>query len=129
MGYELDRLNERLDRYMEHWYAFTVEERVQIVHDHITALRELDILEIPHHRVTEMADFLLMDELTNAHPDKVARTEYPILTGKQILRRQRKTVLSGEEATVDYLNIKYNNWKNGSSGANIHKRITADKRA
>lgn len=129
MGYELDNLNARLDRYMEHWDLYTVEERVVVCDKYIEECAALGYYDIPDYRLSEMADFIMMDELTNAHPDKVTRTEYPILTGKQLMRRQRKTVLSGEEATVDYLNIKYNNWKDGNSGANIHKRITADKRA
>lgn len=59
--------------------------------------RDLDLL----------ADYILREELSDNHPDKMAREEYPIMSEWQRVRRLRSRFLVGV-AEIDYgLNVGY----------------------
>lgn len=124
----LDQLETRMDYCLDNWFEYSTEERVKITDTYTKLFWKLTEREPKPARLKELADFILMEELADTHPDKVTRKEYPILTGKQVERRNKKTVFSGEEATTDYLNVKYNTWSVGS-GTHVHRKITTDKRA
>lgn len=125
---KLQQLETRMDHFLDTWSDYSVSERVRIVDIYTRMYWQFTEGQPQPARLKELADFILMDELADRHPDKVTRKEYPILTSKQVERRNRKTVLSGEEATTDYLNVKYNTWS-VSGSTNVHKKITTDKRA
>lgn len=124
----LEQLDTRMDFCLDSWFEYSAEVRVAIVDIYLKWFWEFTGRVPQPARLKELADFILMDELADSHPDKVTRKEYPILTGKQVERRNRKTVLSSEKATIDYLNVKYNTWSVGGN-TNVHKKITTDKRA
>lgn len=124
----LDQLDTRMDYCIDNWSEYSAKERVAIVDTYLKWFWDFTEREPQPARLKELADFILMEELADTHPDKVTRKEYPILTGKQVERRNKKTVLSGEEATTDYLNVKYNTWSVGSN-THVHRKITTDKRA
>ena len=124
----LEQLDTRMDYCLDNWFEYSTKERVNIVDVYLKWFWQFTGREPQPARLRELADFILMEELADTHPDKVTRKEYPILTGKQVERRKRKTVLSGEEATTDYLNVKYNTWSVGSN-THVHRKITTDKRA
>src|SRR6478609_6999258 len=39
-----------------------------------------------------LSNWILMEELTNPHPDKVTMEEYPILTNRQLKKRKNREV-------------------------------------
>lgn len=125
---DLQQLDTRMDHFLDIWSYYSVSERIKLVDVYTKSYWQFTEREPQPARLKELADFILMDELADSHPDKVTRNEYPILTSKQVERRNRKTVLSGEETTTDYLNVKYNTWSISGS-TNVHKKITTDKRA
>lgn len=52
---------------------------------------------IPDARILyRLADVILREELTDPHPDKVTREEYPILSRQQLDRRERGETLRGD---------------------------------
>lgn len=124
----LEQLDANMDYYLDNWFEYSTPVRVAIVDKYLKWYWDFTEREPKPARLKELTDFILMEELADTHPDKVTRKEYPILTGKQVERRNKKTVLSGEEATTDYLNVKYNTWSVGSN-THVHKKITTDKRA
>lgn len=107
------------------WDKYSLEERIELVTNYTEQYFELEGMYPKSSKLQELADLLLMEELTNSHPDKVARTEYPILTGKQLVRRQKRTVLSNEESIIDFLNMKYNA---ATQQTQLHRRVTTGKR-
>lgn len=123
-----EQLDTRMDYCLDNWFGYSTKERVNIVDVYLKWFWQFTGREPQPARLRELADFILMEELADTHPDKVTRKEYPILTSKQVERRNKKTVLSGEEATTDYLNVKYNTWSVGSN-THVHRKITTDKRA
>lgn len=54
-----------------------------------------------------MTEFLLMETHANRHPDKMANTEYPIMTIHQYNRRKKRNNLMGSEPVMDFLHSKY----------------------
>ncbi|GMK47634.1 hypothetical protein PghCCS26_47640 [Paenibacillus glycanilyticus] len=90
-----------------------------------------------------LTDAILDEELTDPHPDKVTRTEYPFMSDWQLdLRRDRETGLkAAEETATDGLNYRkptkrrrtnYEHWcvDNGARSRNVgraaqYKRDTA----
>lgn len=123
------QLEECLEEAFELWAKYTEQERIDIVNAYVNQLYIVAKRRPTSDRLDELADFILVGELKNPHPDKVARTEYPFFSETQVKRRKNKTVLSDDEATIDYLNMKYNTWKNGGSSTHVHKKITTDKRS
>ena len=47
-------------------------------------------------QVERLTDYILKDELTDPHADKVTNTEYPILSAVQLSRRTGRELSSGE---------------------------------
>lgn len=122
-----EQVDKLLYTYIDNWKEYSLEERKKVVEEYSEAYWRVAGVNPPAYKLDTLADFILAEELANAHPDKVARTEYPILTEAQMLRRYKKTVLYGEEHVSDYLNARYNSWK-CEGGTNVHKRITTEKR-
>lgn len=54
-----------------------------------------------------LANYILINELKNKDVDKVANTDFPILSDIQLKRRGRKQFLA-QDSTLDFLNTKYN---------------------
>jgi hypothetical protein len=54
-------------------------------------------------QLTILADYILMDDLKDTHPDKVANTEYPILSDGQLRLRFRR------EPSIDLNNFSKDN--------------------
>lgn len=121
-----ERLDAEMDEYMLMWSVFTVEERNILVQKYLDTYEQLMGGKPSPQRLSELADFILAEELANPHPDKVTREEYPILTSKQLLRRQKKTVLSDKEDTTDFLNTKYNGTADVTT--HVHRKVTTEKR-
>ena len=124
----LEQLDTRMDYCLDSWYDYSTKRRIEIVEIYLEWFWKFTERIPQPTRLKELSDFILMEELADTHPDKVTRKEYPILTGKQVERRNKKTVLTGEESTTDYLNVKYNTWSIGN-GTHVHRKITTDKRA
>lgn len=59
-------------------------------------------------QLERLADLMLYEELSNAHPDKMAREEYPIMSDHQLSRRHSGEVSMkvAEEYGVDRRNYK-----------------------
>ncbi|PEC58437.1 hypothetical protein CN556_24895 [Bacillus wiedmannii] len=59
-------------------------------------------------QLERLADLLLYEDLSNAHPDKMAREEYPIMSDHQLSRRHSGEVSMkvAEEYGVDRRNYK-----------------------
>lgn len=123
----VEQLDSHIEYCFQNWELFDKEERVKLVNDYVEAYFGLTGNQPRDSRLTELADFILVEILTDSHPDKVTRTEYPILTNKQVFRRQMKTVFSGDEATIDFLNARYNAWKVGEGKTKVHQRVTKNK--
>ncbi|MEV2320435.1 hypothetical protein ABNC55_20910 [Paenibacillus larvae] len=51
-------------------------------------------------QLERLADYILAEELTDMHPDKMTREEYPFFSSWQLQRRRNKESSSGEAATV-----------------------------
>lgn len=111
-----------LDCITESWEGYSLAERLTIA-ERITEDNR-DILSSA--QLEQLADYLLAEELTDPHPDKVTRTEYPILTASQLKRRYRKSVMTGSEETDDFLNLKYNDHARVNV-PHIHKRVTQER--
>jgi hypothetical protein len=90
---EVDRLTAR---------DLPVQVRLKVVDDLIEAYFT-QTGEIPDsNQLTRLADYLLKDELTDRHPDKVTRTEFPILSGdQQRLRGRRERARDTSRMTND----------------------------
>ena len=69
--------------------------------------------QMPDSNVLErLASLILFDELSDSHPDKVTREEYPILSDSQLDEREKDERLVGEvmfgrDATVGYRTSTY----------------------
>lgn len=127
---EVLQLNAEMEEIMENWDSYTPAERVRQAFEYTEHHYRMTGEVARPNMLKQLSNFILADELTNSHPDKVARTEYPILTSKQVVRRQRKTVLTSDETVMDYLDQRYNSYKGGQSNqSNIQRRTTADKRS
>lgn len=65
----------------------TRKERIKMV-EQITDSYTLDLgYRIDSHLLTRMADIILREELTDSHPDKMSRKEFPIMSEHQLMRR------------------------------------------
>ncbi|QHZ49922.1 hypothetical protein [Paenibacillus larvae] len=51
-------------------------------------------------QLERLADYILAEELTDMHPDKMTREEYPFFSSWQFQRRQNKESSFGNVATV-----------------------------
>lgn len=78
-----------------------VADRIAEVSGWIDAYIDENGVRPPAHRLDELADYILYDELTDTHPDKMTREEYPIMSEWQRARRLRKRYLVGV-ADIDY---------------------------
>lgn len=62
--------------------------------DVITALTEAYIIQAREQpngvQIQRLANWLLIEDLTNNHPDKVTLTEYPFMTNRQLRGRYRR---------------------------------------
>lgn len=52
-------------------------------------------LRPPAYQLDLLADYILREELTDSHPDKMSREEYPIMSEWQRTRRMRVRFLAG----------------------------------
>lgn len=57
--------------------------------------------------LSKLGDYLLIEALKDADVDKVANTEYPVLSHTQLKRRDSKQ-FSMQEDTIDFLHSKVN---------------------
>lgn len=61
---------------------------------------------LPNYLLSKLADWILIEELSNRDIDKVSKTEFAILSHRQLRRRDKRERLYDSE-TVDFLNQKY----------------------
>ncbi|GAA0840543.1 hypothetical protein GCM10008915_36280 [Bifidobacterium pullorum subsp. gallinarum] len=92
--------------------------------------------EVPDRAQLErLTDYILRDELTDRHPDKITRTEYPFMSAWQLeLRHDRETSLKiAEEVGTDGRDYRvpkrrrrtnYENWR-----VDVDAKIRNDERA
>ena len=90
----LEQLDTRMDYCLDSWYDYSTKRRIEIVEIYLEWFWKFTERIPQPTRLKELSDFILMEELADTHPDKVTRKEYPILTGKQVERRNKKTVLT-----------------------------------
>lgn len=84
-----------------------VDVRIKQVSDMLEQYYK-DLGEYPKSKVLEnLGSYIIVHELKNKDVDKVANTEYPIMSDIQLKRRNRKQVLM-QDTTLDFLNTKYN---------------------
>ncbi|MGV2685423.1 hypothetical protein GNF82_13625 [Clostridium perfringens] len=119
-------LNELMDFFISTWPEYSVQERIKIVYSFLERYYQLTE-RYPEKRLNQLSNFILMDEIANPHPDKLTREEYPILTAKQMNRRNRRTILSSDETVTDFLNVKYNSWS-VEENTRVHRKVTIDKK-
>lgn len=63
--------------------------------------------EVPKgNQIQRLANWLLLESLKNAHPDKVTREEYPIMTKRQLRARYRRE-MANEHIPDTYTNLQY----------------------
>jgi hypothetical protein len=67
-----------------------------------------------------LANYILVNELKSKDVDKVANTDFPILSDIQLKRRARKQMVM-QDSTLDFLNTKYNKQIDSLSRASIKK--------
>lgn len=54
--------------------------------------------------LTLLANWVLIYDLKNSHPDKVTNTEYPILTNRQLFLRNSREITSDKIADINAVN-------------------------
>lgn len=63
-------------------------------------------------QIQRLANWLLLENLKNTHPDKVTREEYPIMTKRQLRARYRREManenIPDTYTTLSYLSSKKN---------------------
>lgn len=63
--------------------------------------------EVPKgNQIQRLANWLLLESLKNAHPDKVTREEYPIMTKRQLRARYRRE-MANENIPDTYTKLQY----------------------
>jgi hypothetical protein len=63
--------------------------------------------EVPKgNQIQRLANWLLLENLKNAHPDKVTREEYPIMTKRQLKARYRRE-MANESIPETYTGLYY----------------------
>ena len=67
-----------------------------------------------------LANFLLLDELTDSHPDKVTRTEYPIMNKRQLKLRHGRE-LANENDSLNYAKVRKEISKKTNRGYNFNE--------
>ena len=90
----------------------TIKERIFV----INWLMDTYIIkfgEVPKgNQIQRLANWLLLENLKNTHPDKVTREEYPIMTKRQLRARYRREManenIPDTYTTLSYLSSKKN---------------------
>ncbi|MFT4413209.1 hypothetical protein ACLM5H_05035 [Fredinandcohnia humi] len=72
--------------------------------------------EIPDSlQLQRLANYILHEELKDKHPDKVANTEYPILSDRQVIIRSKREIVRDDFSYFSHdKKHKLNGRKNGS---------------
>jgi hypothetical protein len=106
------------------------------IKEHMYAYRERPLWEDIH----KLADMILHEELSDSHPDKVSREEYPIFSDAQLARRQEGKHVKNSDNTrievpievasefgTDYRNYKYPKRRKRSDreNANVDKKTAS----
>jgi hypothetical protein len=94
------------------------EDRNSCIDELVAAYIEQMDQRPPQFDLENLANFILRENLTNKHPDKLSREDYPILSDRQQLTRKNKEFVK-DESIIDYIQLKKN-----SKLHNLNKRKT-----
>ena len=98
---------DRIKDYMETRPVPSLEERYSIIEQlNEEFFQRTNGKVLPHFLLGRLTDWVLKEELTNRDIDKVTKTEFAILSHRQLRRRDRRERSFNVE-TVDFLNQKY----------------------
>lgn len=87
----------------------SLEERKQIIEELNERCYQQTGSNLSPRLLNLLGDWLLSDTLKDMNPYKVHTEEYPILSSHQLLRRKKKTVLMGDEASLSMLDYHRKN--------------------
>lgn len=108
---------EKVDELLEQ--DMTLEFRKKAVHDLVEAYI-FQTGKVPDGlQLSRLADYILKDDLNDPHPDKVTRTEYPILSSRQLRLR------SGRELSDEMIENKTNDKKHKLNGRRRPAMVSA----
>jgi len=114
---ELEKFRDDVEILCDSWKNYTLEERNNIV-ETLCEWHYITYGKYPREDIlAKLTDFVLAEELANKHPDKMTLNEYPIMSMYQAHRRKNKTILTGDEALLDYLDRSYNKQSDDTTGS------------
>lgn len=89
-------------------------ERMKIIDDLLTAYVEQTGGLPDTNQINRLTDCILRDDLQNRHPDKVANTEFPFLSGGQQKLRSRREIPTDTSKMSSDVKYKINGRKKTS---------------
>jgi len=84
----------------------TIDERFKVIEEINEQYFQETEDNLPSYLLTKLANWILAEELTDQHADKVTREDFPVLSDKQarLRKRREKTV---KDSSIDYFDLKY----------------------
>jgi hypothetical protein len=84
----------------------TIDERFKVIEEINEQYFQETEDNLPSYLLTKLANWILAEELTDRHADKVTREDFPVLSDKQarLRKRREKTV---KDSSIDYFDLKY----------------------